>query len=237
MLVENEAGVRYSLKRILRTHKWMEEDILQEARIFLLYSHEKYDPDRNSSFLNYYSKILQYKMRRVALGEARICRIKIGANSRKLFSKIFSIEKKAFSEGDESECNRKRIAIEMGVDPEWVEDKNVSIFLERMKYIENPDYQFNEEVVEEMADPTYLKELDHPECRLNSVESVKIMEEFASSLKEKHADIFRLRFMEDDPATLQSIGDKYGISRERVRQLEGKILVKFKEFCKEKEYI
>jgi len=42
--------------------------------------------------------------------------------------------------------------------------------------------------------------------------------------------IWENRLLSDDPVTLQSVGDKFGVSRERARQIEERIKRKFKEF-------
>jgi len=49
-----------------------------------------------------------------------------------------------------------------------------------------------------------------------------------ADLDEREAFIIRSRFFSDSPATLQEIGDKYGISRERARQIEEKALGKIR---------
>jgi RNA polymerase sigma-32 factor len=57
--------------------------------------------------------------------------------------------------------------------------------------------------------------------------------EFGQSLKDKEAEIFHSRLTSDQPLTLQEIGDKYGISRERVRQIEERLKKKLKVFLLE----
>jgi RNA polymerase sigma-32 factor len=49
----------------------------------------------------------------------------------------------------------------------------------------------------------------------------------------RELEIFEKRIFSDDPVTLQKIGDSYGISRERVRQVEKNILKRLKEFFKQ----
>jgi RNA polymerase sigma-32 factor len=56
------------------------------------------------------------------------------------------------------------------------------------------------------------------------------MAEFAKTLKGKEQVIFAKRLLAEEPLTLQEIGDQYGISRERVRQLESRIKKKLKEY-------
>jgi len=237
ILSDNEGGIRYSLKRIINGHRWLEQDILQEARIYVLYCHRKYDPSANSSFINYYIKYIRHKVRRFALEFSRASSVKLTFKSSKLFYNSFRIERRAFSECDESEENKRKIAIEFGVDPGWLDGQNVTTLLDRTNYKDNPDYQFNEDLQEKFSDPTILWEPKNQEDHMNSLDSIRIMDEFMSSLKERDRYIFSVRFIEDEPHTLQSIGDKYGISRERARQLEERLIIKFKEFCKEKDYI
>jgi len=52
--------------------------------------------------------------------------------------------------------------------------------------------------------------------------------EFKKDLNEKEQFIFEHRIMTDESMTLQEIGEKFKISRERVRQIENKVLNRFK---------
>ncbi len=59
------------------------------------------------------------------------------------------------------------------------------------------------------------------------------MEQFAKGLKDKELVIYRERLLNEDPLTLREIGEKYGISRERVRQIEERVKKKLKSFLKD----
>jgi RNA polymerase sigma-32 factor len=54
--------------------------------------------------------------------------------------------------------------------------------------------------------------------------------EFGEMLKDKESVIFHSRLTSEQPLTLQEIGDQYGISRERVRQIEERLKKKLKAF-------
>jgi RNA polymerase sigma-32 factor len=56
------------------------------------------------------------------------------------------------------------------------------------------------------------------------------MAEFGRKLKGKEQVIFQRRLLAEEPLTLQEIGDQYGISRERVRQLENRLKRKIKDY-------
>jgi RNA polymerase sigma-32 factor len=51
--------------------------------------------------------------------------------------------------------------------------------------------------------------------------------------KEKELAIFDQRLVADDPLTLQELGDRFGISRERVRQLEQRLTSRLREYLKQ----
>ena len=51
-------------------------------------------------------------------------------------------------------------------------------------------------------------------------------------MTKRELEIFDLRIFSDNPVTLQEIGDRYGISRERVRQIEKNVIKKMREFFK-----
>ena len=55
---------------------------------------------------------------------------------------------------------------------------------------------------------------------------------FKKELIPRELEIFENRIFSDSPVTLQEIGERYGISRERVRQVEKNIIKKMKEFFK-----
>jgi RNA polymerase sigma-32 factor len=57
--------------------------------------------------------------------------------------------------------------------------------------------------------------------------------EFGRTLKGKERKIFEDRLVADDPKTLQSLGEEFGVSRERVRQIEKRVLKKLKAFLHE----
>jgi len=56
------------------------------------------------------------------------------------------------------------------------------------------------------------------------------IEQFEDSLKDKELEIFRARLRTEKPETLQAIGERFGISRERVRQIETRLKRRLKDF-------
>jgi RNA polymerase sigma-32 factor len=67
-----------------------------------------------------------------------------------------------------------------------------------------------------------------------NAELAERLDEFGRGLKDKEEHIFRNRLLSPSPATLQEIGDHYGITRERVRQIEARLLKKLKAYLRER---
>jgi RNA polymerase sigma-32 factor len=56
--------------------------------------------------------------------------------------------------------------------------------------------------------------------------------QFRTQMTDRELEIFDKRIFSDSPVTLQEIGDKYGISRERVRQVEKNVVKKMRDYFK-----
>src|SRR5690606_19076369 len=60
----------------------------------------------------------------------------------------------------------------------------------------------------------------------------KHLDEFRTTIRDKELVIFDERLAADEPKTLQQLGDRFGVSRERVRQLEVRLTNKLREFLR-----
>ncbi|PJA19235.1 MAG: hypothetical protein COX62_07080, partial [Deltaproteobacteria bacterium CG_4_10_14_0_2_um_filter_43_8] len=58
--------------------------------------------------------------------------------------------------------------------------------------------------------------------------------EFSKNLNERELHIFQERLLAELPKTLQDIADEYGITKERVRQIESKMIKELKKYFEEK---
>ncbi len=59
------------------------------------------------------------------------------------------------------------------------------------------------------------------------------MEKFAEGIDERELKILHERILAEDPKTLQEIGEAFGLTRERVRQIEKRLVQKLREYLKE----
>ncbi len=58
------------------------------------------------------------------------------------------------------------------------------------------------------------------------------LEEFSKLLKEKELAVFKERLFAEAPKTLQEVADKFGLTRERARQIETQVIDKLRQFYK-----
>jgi RNA polymerase sigma-32 factor len=76
-----------------------------------------------------------------------------------------------------------------------------------------------------------------PDVRVEQNEFTALLREkletFAATLKGREETIFRERWLTDSPLTLQQLGDRYGVSRERARQLEKRMLTRLRKYLEE----
>ncbi len=59
------------------------------------------------------------------------------------------------------------------------------------------------------------------------------LQAFGQTLKGRDREIFELRTMAEEPLTLQEIGDRFGITRERARQIERRMMDRLKVYLRE----
>jgi RNA polymerase sigma-32 factor len=80
---------------------------------------------------------------------------------------------------------------------------------------------------------TLESELDEPDAIYERKELLELLRERVGAIEqelgERDAYIFRSRILAEEPVTLQEVGDKFGITRERVRQLEARVMKRIKE--------
>jgi RNA polymerase sigma-32 factor len=59
------------------------------------------------------------------------------------------------------------------------------------------------------------------------------LESFVETLRGRDLEMYQMRIIAENPVTLQEFGDRHGITRERARQIESRIIKKLKKFVEE----
>ncbi len=212
---------------------WMQNlmDLIQEGNIGLMQAVQKFDPYRNVKFSYYAAFWIKAYILKFIMDNWRLVKVGTTQGQRKLFFKLKKEKQKLIDQGFFPET--KLLSDRLGVSEQEIRDMG--------QRLDSWDLSLDEPMKEDsdtergafFSSDTESVESQVAKKELDALLRTKV-EAFKKQLNERELDIFERRIFTDTPATLQDIGDKYAVSRERVRQLEKNIVKKLKSFL-EKE--
>jgi len=203
-------------------------DLVQEGNIGLMQAVKRYDPYRGVKLSSYAAWWIRAYMLRFILNNWRLVKVGTTQAQRKLFFNLSKEKARLTSMGIEP--THAEIAKRLNV-----EETEVS---EMDKRLARADASLDATVNESDGRSTTRLELmpssnAGPDAIAEGSELSEMLqerlEEFRKTLQGKDVAIFDKRVVADEPLTLQELGDEFGVSRERVRQLEARLMGKLRE--------
>jgi RNA polymerase sigma-32 factor len=204
-------------------------DLIQEGNVGLMQAIKKFDPAKNVRFYAYAAWWSRAYILRYLLNTFRLVKIGTTQDQRKLFYNLKKEKAKLEREGFAPDTKlladrlnvRERDVIEMDA-----RLGNWELSLDQ-PIGENQDGSLLDII------PSQQKPADEQlaDQQLRTLFRAKLAE-FIKTLDERDEDILRNRILSEDPLTLDDLGSKYGITKERTRQLEARIIKRLRDYIK-----
>ena len=196
-------------------------EIVAEGNVGLMQAVKRFEPDKGFRLATYAMWWIRAAIQEYILRSWSLVKMGTTAAQKKLFFNLRKAKNKieAIEEGDMTPEHVAKIADQLGVTQDEVVSMN--------RRLSGPDSSLNaplrsdseSEWQDWLADDTIDQETRMAE-REEMGERHDLLTGALGELTEREREIIQARRLQDDPATLEELSQKYGVSRERVRQIE-----------------
>ncbi|MEM6993813.1 MAG: RNA polymerase factor sigma-32 [Myxococcota bacterium] len=204
-------------------------DLVQEGNVGLVKAVKKFDPYRGVKLSTYSGWWIRAYILKYILNNWRLVKIGTTQNQRKLFFNLRKQRDALVAAGVDP--TPERIAKELDVSTKEV--------VEMERRMSSPDMSLDaplsddgdggrtrlDLIEDDYADPEGTAETKEFKTLLQD----KLLA-FGADLTGREEEIFRDRLLSDEPVTLQELGDRWGVSRERARQIEKRLVLRLRAY-------
>jgi RNA polymerase sigma-32 factor len=206
-------------------------DLIQEGNVGLVQAVRRYDPYRGVKFSSYAAYWIRAYLLKHLIDNIRTVRVGTSRAERKLFFQLNRTKRELEQAGFRPEPRLLAEKLD-------VEEADVVDFERRLS---QSDLSLDAPTSSESGSATLGDLLDSGEESVEGEVSrenlrstlLEHVEKFAEQLDEREIRILRDRILADEPKTLQEIGDAFELTRERVRQIEARLVRKLREYLRE----
>ena len=208
-------------------------DLVSEGNIGLMRAVKKFEPEQGFRLSTYAMWWIKASITEYVLKSWSMVKMGTVASQKKLFFSLRSVKAKLniLDNGDLSADQAKLISTKMGVPEKDVVHMNGRLSVRDLSL--NATMSQSEEGGAEFID-TLVDRGASPEQIYANSEQQSVMKDHitkaVANLPERERHIFTERKLKEDPPTLEELGKIYGISRERVRQLEARAFERVQKF-------
>src|SRR3954463_10584485 len=205
-------------------------DLIQEGNIGLIHAVQKYDPYRGVKLSSYASWWIRAYILKFILANWRLVKVGTTQAQRKLFFNLRKEREKLEKQGFEVEAKHLAAALD-------VSEQEVVEMERRLNASETSlDAPMRSDDQGERTQGDFIPAASalRPDVRVENGEFGSILRdklhEFGATLRDRDLEIFRDRLLNDEPATLVQIAEKFGVTRERVRQIEERLKKRLRQY-------
>jgi RNA polymerase sigma-32 factor len=201
-------------------------DLIQEGNVGLMKAVKRFDPTVGVRLVSFAVHWIRAEIHEYVLRNWRLVKVATTKSQRKLF---FNLRKMKKNLTWLSEAETQAVARDLGVEVSDVREMEQRMSARDMSFDPTPDADEEETYSPAMylpatnADPAI--EVEREEWEEDSTDRLSVA---LARLDERSRNILKRRWMTDDKATLHELADEYGISAERVRQVEVNAINKLK---------
>jgi len=204
-------------------------DLVQEGNVGLMHAVKKFDPYRGVKLSSYSAWWIRAYILRYIMENWRIVKLGTTQAQRKLFFNLRKEQARLAAEG--FDATPKLLAERLNVS-----EQDITEMDQRMS---QDEFSLDAPVLGDDSGKAtrgdrFASTAQGADDSLADHELKEILRrklgEFGKTLKDKERYIFEKRLVAEEPMTLQEIGDHYGLTRERARQIEAKLVRELKEW-------
>jgi RNA polymerase sigma-32 factor len=208
-------------------------DLIQEGNIGLMKAVSKYDPSKGAKLSYYASWWIRSYILKYILDNFRLVKIGTTQEQKKLFYNLMREKQRLMSMGINPDV--KLLSDNLGVSEKAVieMDQRLSSGGQEVSL----DKPLDEDGGRQTLGDVIGDDDEGLDTKLADLQNLEILKEqlgeFIKGLKPRDQEIFKKRLLNEIPESLQSIADQYGVSRERIRQVEERLIEQLKIYMSE----
>lgn len=227
MLVRS--NLRFVVKIALEYSKFGSRviDVIQEGNMGLMHAVREYNPYKGVRLISYAVWWIRGYIQDYLMKQQSIVKIGTNQKQRKLYYQLEREKNKLLQEG--LDTTPKLLSQRLDV-PE----KDVIEMQQRLSYGDlSLDQKLGEDNNSSWLDQQTDEESESPDETFINVEQIELLKDkiegLKSMLNERELELLSERILNEEPVTLKSLGDKWGVTREAARQTEARLIEKIKK--------
>ena len=228
------ANLRLVVKVVMDFQKyWMNNflDLIQEGNVGLARAVTKFDPNRGVKFSSYAGYWIRAYILKFIMDNCRLVKIGTSQAQRKLFYTLNKEKKKLEAQGIEAE--NSVLSERLNVRESEVESMGQRLDFNEVS-LESPgvvDGEVTQKMLLTALGPGVEEQVADQEF---AAWFRAELEAFRLTINDRERAILDERLLSDEPKTLVSIASRFGVSRERIRQIEGGLIDRLKVLLRQK---